>query len=379
LFSIFDALTPINMVTQAVLGGVGYVTGPFVGSQGNPGTITSRAVENIGGISAYQYLTVGLALLTILTLLTAPNGLVPLNSDQLARLVRRVRGVSDSQSRQQPIRVRESTTRTTRQQEAFLQVSDLSVRLGGVQALDGVTISLHGGQILGVIGPNGAGKTTLIDAICGFVRATGGSVRLDGEDLKSYGPRRRSGLGIGRSFQSLELFEDLTVYENLVAACDEWSSWRWLWEPLKPGSPALNPIGVAAATDLGVSDPVMLSEYPGELSHGTRRLLAIARVVATGPRVLLLDEPAAGLDVRERNELAEKIRSLAAEQGMAIILVEHDIDLVCSISDTVVALDRGEIICEGEPSAVRTDPKVVVSYLGSDEESHLPSTMDSRP
>jgi sulfate-transporting ATPase len=164
----------------------------------------------------------------------------------------------------------------------------------------------------------------------------------------------------------LELFEDLTVYENLVTACDQWSTPRWIQEPFKPARAALNPVAAGAAADFGLDDPYMLAKYPGQLTHGTRRLLAIARVVATGSRVLLLDEPAAGLDARERRELQQKIRSLARDHGTAILLVDHDIDLVCSVSDTVIALDYGQIISHGNPAQVRTDPRVVASYLGGD-------------
>lgn len=369
VFNLFDSLTSVQMVSQAVLGGVGYATGPILGSQGNPGTISDRAVENIGGISAYQYLIVGMGLLTIQILMTSPDGLVPLNVEMVKTFARRLLRRPVPERSQELAVVAEVVPKESGDDR--VQVQDLTIRLGGVVALRDVSLSLQSGEVLGIIGPNGAGKTTLIDAISGFVQPAAGSVLLNDLRLGSMSPRRRAARGIGRSFQSLELFEDLTVYENLVTACDQWNVRRWFVDLVKPARPVVNEAGAAAARDFGLASAELLAKYPRELSYGSRRLLAIARVVASGPRVLLLDEPAAGLDDDERRELARLIRRLASEQRMAILLVEHDIDLVCSVSDRVLALDHGEVISEGAPAQVRSDHRVVTSYLGEDASGEL--------
>jgi sulfate-transporting ATPase len=371
VFSGFDALTSVNMVQQGVLGGIGFVNGPTLGSQGNPGTVIARLIENIGGASAYQYLVLALGLATIMVLIQSPDGLVALN----AKIYRRFRPLKPRTlsgylpaTNAAPPAKGNAVAVGGDAEVPLLEVEQLKVRLGGVQALKGVTLSVRGGEVLGVIGANGAGKTTLIDAVTGFVRSFGGAVKLNGRDLTGRGPRARSALGLGRSFQSLELFEDLTVYENIVASCDHWTAWRWLREPFKPIPPRLSEAATAVVRDLGFDDAQLLAKYPGELSHGTRRLLGMARVLATGSRVVLLDEPAAGLDAAERGELVATVRRLA-DQGTAVLLVEHDVDLVCRVSDRVLALNFGEVICEGTPDAVRGDPRVVESYLGSDEDN----------
>lgn len=374
VFSVFDSFTSVQLVSEGVLGGIGYTSGALLGSQGQPGTIVSRGVENIGGSQAFQWLTVILGVLTILTLVKAPDGLVPMNVEAAKEFWRRVRGRARPPGRVIPVLVPSSQTTQVAHPAVELTVTGLTVRLGGVRALDGADLTLRSGEIVGLIGPNGAGKTTLIDAISGFVHATSGTVALDGRRLNSRSPRQRATLGIARSFQSLELFEDLTVYENLVVACDRWISRRWILDVFRPGQPEVTETAVSAAQQFDLWDPELLAKYPGQLSHGSRRLVAMARSVATSPRVLLLDEPAAGLDQRERTELAEIVRWLARDKGLAVLLVEHDLDLVCDVSDELVALDHGRVICAGEPAMVRSDPRVVESYLGVVEPEWEPST-----
>ena len=247
---------------------------------------------------------------------------------------------------------------------ATLSLLGLTVRFGGVTALDAVSITLEPGEVVGLIGPNGAGKTTLIDAVTGYVTPSAGNVLLDGVAIDGWSPRRRAVAGIGRSFQSLELFESMTVAENLQTACDPRDLRHYLSDLVRPGRPRLAPAAVAAVREFGLQDE--LASRPEELPYGRRRLVAIARAVASGPSVLLLDEPAAGLDSDERSDLARLIRRLADEWGLAVLVVEHDVALVLETSDRVAVLDFGSKIAEGMPEEIVHDPMVVASYLGAE-------------
>jgi len=243
-----------------------------------------------------------------------------------------------------------------------LEIQGLTVRFGGVTAVDDVSLVVKPGEIVGLIGPNGAGKTTLIDAATGFVHAAGGTIRLDDLSIARRSATWRSRNGLRRSFQSLELFEDITVVDNLHAGADESSKLSWFVDLVHPGKHRLPSTAVAAIRQFGLADD--LAKKPTELPYGKRRLVGIARALASGPSVLLLDEPAAGLDSSESEELAGLIRSLADERGMAILLIEHDVGLVMSICDRVVVLDFGRVIASGTPDQVRTDPAVLAAYLG---------------
>jgi sulfate-transporting ATPase len=244
-------------------------------------------------------------------------------------------------------------------------VRGLEVGFGARRILHDVSFDLRAGEVLGVIGANGAGKTTLIDALTGYAPASG-RIDLDGRDITRLPPHLRGRAGLVRSFQSLELFEDLTVGDNLMVACEDVGIGSHLTGPLRPGKPALSELANAAVHEFRLT--AVLTASPAELSYGRRRLLAISRAVAAAPRVLLLDEPAAGLDDTDRSELRDLVRRLAAERGMAVLLIEHDVDLVMAVSDRVLALDFGRVIATGTPEEVRADPHVIAAYLGLDDE-----------
>jgi sulfate-transporting ATPase len=238
----------------------------------------------------------------------------------------------------------------------------MTVRFGGVVALEDLTLDVVPGKVLGLIGPNGAGKTTAIDAITGFVRPAAGDVQLTGRSIRSLPVYRRSRAGDSRSFQSLELFEDLTVLENLRTASDE-RDWRaGLTGLVWPADPPLHSAAVAAIQEFGLGGD--LHQKVSDLSFGRRRLVGIARAVATQPSVLLLDEPAAGLGETESRELAALVRRLADEWGIAVLVVEHDMTFVMGVCDELVVLDFGRVIGRGTPQAVRSDPAVISAYLG---------------
>jgi sulfate-transporting ATPase len=232
-----------------------------------------------------------------------------------------------------------------------------------VVALEDVSLTVQPGKVTGLIGPNGAGKTTLIDGVTGFARPAAGRVRLDGRDLLGLAPHRRAKAGLSRSFQSLELFEDLTVYENLLTASDPEGFAAYATELVWPRRSAL-PGEVVAAVRLFGLEP-HLGEIVSSLPYGLRRLVAIARAVAPQPSVLMLDEPAAGLSESETADLAQLVRRLADEWGMAVLVIEHDIQFVMTTCDDIVVLDFGRAISSGSRDVVRNDPAVIAAYLGT--------------
>jgi branched-chain amino acid transport system ATP-binding protein len=242
-----------------------------------------------------------------------------------------------------------------------LAARQLSVRFGGVHALSDVDVTVAEGELVGLIGPNGAGKTTLVDAVTGFV-GYAGQVELDGRNLAGLRAHARAALGLSRTWQSSELFDDLTVRENLAVASRRPSLWETAKELVTDSQPtdaeaideALELVELGWAADL----------MPSDLSQGQRKLAGIARAVAMRPRLLCLDEPAAGLDTGESEELGRRLRGLA-DSGLSTLLIDHDMGLVLGICHRIVVLEFGKVIAAGPPEAVRRDPKVVTAYLGS--------------
>jgi sulfate-transporting ATPase len=243
-----------------------------------------------------------------------------------------------------------------------LHVRDVSVSFGGVHAVRDVSLEVRPGEVHGLIGPNGAGKTTLIDAITGFNKPSSGSVAVGELDVTNLSARRRFRVGLARSFQSLELFDDLTVLENLAVACEAPKQWQYWTDLIRPRRIQLTAAAHDALHQLDLAD--VAARKPTEISFGRRKEVAIARAIAGAPSVLLLDEPAAGLDGHEAAELAQLIRRLAHERGIAVLLVEHKIDMIMSISDRVTVLVGGSILTSGSPDEVRADPAVLDAYLG---------------
>jgi branched-chain amino acid transport system ATP-binding protein len=233
-----------------------------------------------------------------------------------------------------------------------IEASGVTVTFGGRRALDGASLTAETGKITGLIGPNGAGKSTMFDVICGLRRPVAGTVRLDGKDVTRQGPARRAGHGMARTFQRLELFGRLTVRENLLVAAE-----------LSPDKRRAASLADEILDRLGITD---LAGVPADsLPTGTARLVEVGRALAARPRYLLLDEPAAGLDAGETERFAALLRSLADSEGVAILLVDHDMSLVMTSCDYIYVLDLGKIIAAGTPDEVRRDDRVVAAYLGS--------------
>jgi branched-chain amino acid transport system ATP-binding protein len=246
----------------------------------------------------------------------------------------------------------------------LLRISGLTVRFGGLTAVNDVSFDVEAGQFLGVIGPNGAGKTTFIDAVSGLVKSTG-SVEFNGLTVSGLPAYQRARAGIGRTFQSLELFEDLTVRENVLCAAERGYWWSVLLDLFrsKPSSSA-DEAATEALEYVGLLD--VAGSMPPDLSLGQRKLVTIARALASTPSLLLLDEPAAGLDSDESLELGRELRALV-DRGIAILMVEHDMGLVMAVCDEIKVLEFGSVIAEGVPDIVRTDARVAEAYLGSPE------------
>jgi branched-chain amino acid transport system ATP-binding protein len=237
-----------------------------------------------------------------------------------------------------------------------LGVQDVSVSFGGLAALSHVSLEVADGMITGLIGPNGAGKTTLFNVITGMQRPAEGNVLLDGRNLGGLPPHRRSRLGVGRTFQRLELFGTLTVRANVAVAASMARRWSGLGRggAQRLADEVIERLGLRAVAEVRAD----------ALPTGTGRLVELARSLAIHPRVLLLDEPASGLSADETVRFASLLRSLA-EEGLAVLLVEHDMDLVMSVCPQVCVLDYGKVICSGDPARVQADPAVRRAYLGS--------------
>ncbi len=249
---------------------------------------------------------------------------------------------------------------------SVLEVRGVSVRFGGLTALDAVSLTVAPGEVVGVIGPNGAGKTTLLNVLCGFIRPDEGQVLIDGHGYHHLRPHQLAGLGIARTLQGVGLFERLSAIENVMtgancrATAGFWSALLGLPRSdrderrlRQEARQALDRVGAGQASDA----------RPGQLPYGMRKRVALARALVARPKLLLLDEPASGLAEGELLELGELIRELAAETSL--VIVEHHMDLMMSVCDSLVVLDFGKVISRGSPQEIQADPAVTTAYLGA--------------
>lgn len=251
---------------------------------------------------------------------------------------------------------------------SLLQVRQVTRRFGGLVAVDDVSFDVHEGTIKALIGPNGAGKSTLFNALTGFDRPDAGSVLFDGTELVGRKPRDTVRLGMARTFQNTRLFEDMTAAENVMVGAQAHQRTGFLASALLlPSARAEERESAEDAARLlrliGIEE--WAHSLAADLPAGIRRLLEIARALATGPRMLLLDEPAAGLNGTETRELVETLYRVR-DRGVTVVVVEHDMGLVMEVSDEIVVLDRGRKIAEGPPRLIQKDPAVLSAYLGEE-------------
>jgi branched-chain amino acid transport system permease protein len=344
----FDAVTALSLIAFAYAGGITLISGALFAGLISAQALIPYALDKWFGLNGNWFLLFG-GVILIFTLLQNPTGV----AGDIYRRTHKKPQVSapdvDSASRER------ITPRAGRPDLSgkpdVLTIAGLSVRFGGVHALSDVTLNVKDGELVGLIGPNGAGKTTLIDAISGFVNSTG-KVRLGDRDLRGLPAYERARGGLTRTWQSTELFDDLSVLENLTVAARQ----SGVTEDDAKRTLALVSMEWAAEAE------------PSQLSSGQRKLIGVARALVAKPKLLCLDEPAAGLDTAESEELGVTLRRLA-DQGQSMLLIEHDMGLVLGICDRVVVIEFGKVIAEGTPEEVRRNPKVIAAYLGDGMES----------
>ena len=244
---------------------------------------------------------------------------------------------------------------------AVLEVRDLSKAFGGIRAVDGVSFAVHEGEILGLIGPNGSGKSTLFNCILGQLAPSSGEVRVDGRPITGTRPCDLNRLGIGRTFQLLQVFPQLSVRENLLLAGQEHQGTMWsrLLGPADAG------LSAAAGRMLEFFRLQALADEPaGALSYGQQKLLDVAMAFMAGPRLVLLDEPAGGVNLTMLADLRERLRAINAAQKATFVVIEHNMDFVMSLCTRILVLAEGRIIAQGPPGEIRNDRRVIDAYLG---------------
>jgi ABC-type branched-subunit amino acid transport system ATPase component/ABC-type branched-subunit amino acid transport system permease subunit len=350
----FDAVTSLSLIAFAYAGGIALISGAVFAGLISTQALLPYALEKWFGVNGNYALLFG-GVVLILTLLQNPEGV-------MGTLYKRTHKKEPLAPPREPAAAAPRAAPAPRPQHAagapVLATEGLSVDFGGVHALRDVGLEVREGELVGLIGPNGAGKTTFVDAVTGFVSASG-QIRLDGRPVGSLPAHERARLGLARTWQSGELFDDLLVEENLMVARERAPAWRIAFRSTVDRDAVDETLGLF---DLGWA----AKANPADLSQGHRKLVGVARALAARPRLLMLDEPAAGLDTRESEALGAHLRALA-DAGQSTLLIDHDMGLVLSICDRVIVLEFGELIAEGAPEAVQRDQRVIAAYLGGAE------------
>ena len=356
----FNIDTMFLLLAMVIIGGRFSLTGTLAGV-----VVLTVVREELSDYASYAQLVYGS--LIVLMVVFAPTGLAGAPR-RIAQLFRR--GTTAASGSTGPFVPPTTERRQVTTEGPALEVQELSKRFRGLNALDKVTVRVEAGEIHGIVGPNGSGKTTLFNTVSGIYTCNGGRVRAFGHDVTDAKAYRLAQLGVARTFQNLRLFGRLTVRDNILVALDR-TRLRWAWRYV------VWPVGVwRGERELSRRAQELLVEYgleavadslPGELPYGTQRRVEIARAMASEPRLLLLDEPAAGLNQQETNQLGEIVRNVR-ERGTTVVLIEHNMSLVMSLCDRVTVLANGVVIADDVPDVVANDPEVIKAYLGGSRE-----------
>jgi branched-chain amino acid transport system permease protein len=348
----------VTTLTMLVVGGSRSVFGAVVGALAVAGVNeVLRSVEE--GASLFGLISIGetpglaaigLGLILLGTMVAMPDGLT--GGREAGELPRRLGRGEDGDAAGDLLKD-ESRPPPWRRASGSLQAEGISVAFAGLRVLRDVGLELRQGEALGLIGPNGAGKTTLVNVLSGFLKPDSGRVMLDGLDVTSWKPERLARLGLGRSFQAVLAFGRLSALEGV--AMGAMATGLGKREAVKRAARLLEGLGLEAEA----------GKTAGSLPPGKQRLLGVARALATAPRYLLLDEPAAGLSEAEREDLVERLGPLAAQFGCGMLVIEHDIGVVAGLCTRVQVIDDGSTVAIGSPAEVQADPAVIESYLGS--------------
>jgi branched-chain amino acid transport system permease protein len=357
----FALLTSVTIVLSALVGGRGTLWGPVLG--GFLVSIVSELANVYGGGSSSRLLVLGLAL--VLVVLFLPQGILPVISARLAKRRAAQQAVEYTDqagiaTARTPIVVtpRSSPSADRPAGAPLLEIRGAAKSFGGLRAVDGVDLTVEAGSITALIGPNGSGKTTLFNLVTGAMPLGSGEIWFDGTRIDRLPPWERAHLGLGRTFQITRLFKSMTVLENVVAPLPT-ASWGLMAKDAVSGHEAERARELLDFVGLGRFG----SQQAGALSYGQQKLVELAQVLMLEPKMILLDEPAGGINPTLVNRMVEIIRDLN-RQGIAFLVVEHNIPLVLGLCDPVAVLSRGKVIAQGPPSIVRADPVVLEAYLG---------------
>jgi branched-chain amino acid transport system ATP-binding protein len=360
--SSFPFLQSILLLFGVMIGGAGSALGPIIGA-----LLIVLLPELLSDLAEYRLLAFGLLLFAVLRV--APNGIAGLIAQLVEKFAPALKPRTGTESIG-AIGEPDAKLRVEGNSVSPLGVDDLSIAFGGVRAVQNVSFTAKPGQVTSVIGPNGAGKTSALNLLCGFYRPSSGTVKLGDRDLTGMPSHALARVGVARTFQTTQLFGSLTIIENTLLA-ETAGKLGGIVSPLR--NPETERFARSLLRFAGVDGDL---DRPAEsLPHGEKRLVEIARALALRPKVLLLDEPAAGLSKGDKHRLTTLLRRIA-DLGVAVIIVEHDMPMIMALSDHIVVLDGGKRIAIGEPAAIRNDPLVRKAYLGdatANEQRHRPA------